>query len=810
MEAPALAVGDRGDLSDTDAHSRIRHTQHQDPVDAETSSAPSVASHSAAVGSSLSSYAFITHSQEGLREKRPPMIDNAGLARRRRRRTSQHDQAILEEEYRKCDRPDKTRRRGIAALVEMGDKEVQIWFQNKRQSARRKLKPLLPHEVIPNAMKSSSSPAPAYKHHPHFHYHRAGYTNVWGTEETREEAECNRQGKVEAEGLGAGDEIVPHTDSRKDSKGERSGIGIREERKCEEQEQEAEYLGQGSSQDQVFSSSQSSSQNHGYYSQQETPAPEVDDDDEDDGNNHDNLPSAAVRRMSVRHMRLQEVLSSPPRAPLPHPAIAAAAPLTTPQSTQPQRRYSFVREPPSELSEYIHSDFPQQQQTPIEPLPATLLALPTPNPRRTNPQGTYRPPTLQKRNSSFLRLFTSIDGHAEVVIDTEPTLPPPLPHGLMTPARGAPVPSTSSVLRDIDNMRSSRVWEFCCDKQQQPYLSSDGAAPNPHCRRHHHHHHHHSALEPDEAGMALSIARSRRRVEATKDARRKLVFNAALTRDDGGLGAMIDGPGVQRRGLLYGGDGPFGNGKKPEVEVTKAALPGKKRTSLGEVGSSNSSAAKLSTYPCTSTCRKREIEVYEQPSSSQTAVPLQPSSQRHALPTPGLDGKRKQLFSSPRSGTAGAGSGGGEDYYIFGHESDKENYRDDGEQETFSEDVDPKQQRPVKALKKSLDTKDRGWRGGEKAPPPSGVMKKSKPKINIVGGDGAGTGSSGGGDEKRVKKKRKVLGDAAAVQGQIQKPGGMAMKGKERAEQGREPREADVDLGGAELLLSLSVGRWGC
>ncbi|KAF8429339.1 hypothetical protein BGX38DRAFT_1233310 [Terfezia claveryi] len=118
MEAPAL-----------DAHSRIHHTQHhssQDPVETETSSTPSVASHSAAVGSSLSSYAFITHSQEGLRENMPPMIDNAGLARRRRRRTSQHDQAILEEEYRKCDRPDKTRRREIAALVEMGDKEVQV------------------------------------------------------------------------------------------------------------------------------------------------------------------------------------------------------------------------------------------------------------------------------------------------------------------------------------------------------------------------------------------------------------------------------------------------------------------------------------------------------------------------------------------------------------------------------------------------------------------------------------------------------------------------------------------------------------
>lgn len=78
------------------------------------------------VSSSPPAYAFITHSQEGLRNNMPPMIDNAELARRRRRRTSQHDQAILEEEYRKCDRPDKARRREIAAMVEMGDKEVQV------------------------------------------------------------------------------------------------------------------------------------------------------------------------------------------------------------------------------------------------------------------------------------------------------------------------------------------------------------------------------------------------------------------------------------------------------------------------------------------------------------------------------------------------------------------------------------------------------------------------------------------------------------------------------------------------------------
>jgi len=73
-----------------------------------------------------SGYAFITHSQETLPLNLPPSIDNATLARRRRRRTSAHDQAILEGEYRKCDRPDKSKRREITAKVQMGEKEVQV------------------------------------------------------------------------------------------------------------------------------------------------------------------------------------------------------------------------------------------------------------------------------------------------------------------------------------------------------------------------------------------------------------------------------------------------------------------------------------------------------------------------------------------------------------------------------------------------------------------------------------------------------------------------------------------------------------
>jgi hypothetical protein len=69
-------------------------------------------------------------SQDTLPPNLPASTDDAdadaSLTRRRRRRTSPHDQAILEREYRKCQKPDKARRREISKLVQMGEKEVQV------------------------------------------------------------------------------------------------------------------------------------------------------------------------------------------------------------------------------------------------------------------------------------------------------------------------------------------------------------------------------------------------------------------------------------------------------------------------------------------------------------------------------------------------------------------------------------------------------------------------------------------------------------------------------------------------------------
>ncbi|RDW86495.1 homeobox domain-containing protein [Aspergillus mulundensis] len=106
-----------------------------------------------------SSYAFLVHSQKTLTQNLPPRVDNKLLARQKRRRTSPEDYAILEAEYQRNSKPDKTTRANIVSRVSLGEKEVQIWFQNRRQNDRRKSKPLQPHELLPSSQSDELKPA---------------------------------------------------------------------------------------------------------------------------------------------------------------------------------------------------------------------------------------------------------------------------------------------------------------------------------------------------------------------------------------------------------------------------------------------------------------------------------------------------------------------------------------------------------------------------------------------------------------------------------------------------------------------------
>lgn len=82
------------------------------------------------------SYAFISHSPVTF-PSQEPSIDNAPLARRKRRRTSPNELSILNNEFEIGQTPNKLRRIEIADKVSMTEKAVQIWFQNKRQSLRK-------------------------------------------------------------------------------------------------------------------------------------------------------------------------------------------------------------------------------------------------------------------------------------------------------------------------------------------------------------------------------------------------------------------------------------------------------------------------------------------------------------------------------------------------------------------------------------------------------------------------------------------------------------------------------------------------
>ncbi|XXG94612.1 NAD(+) kinase [Hypoxylon texense] len=65
----------------------------------------------------------------------------------KRKRTTTQDKAILEAAYNSNPKPDKAARLDIVGRVSLNEKEVQIWFQNRRQNDRRKSRPLSPQEI---------------------------------------------------------------------------------------------------------------------------------------------------------------------------------------------------------------------------------------------------------------------------------------------------------------------------------------------------------------------------------------------------------------------------------------------------------------------------------------------------------------------------------------------------------------------------------------------------------------------------------------------------------------------------------------
>ncbi|KAF2122636.1 hypothetical protein BDV96DRAFT_482017 [Lophiotrema nucula] len=120
------------------------------------SSSPTSSRSTGRRSSPITGLAFLVHSPQSVANNLPPDVDNKPLARQRRRRTSKEDEEILKTEYLKNPKPDKAARIEIVSKVALGEKEVQIWFQNKRQNDRRRQRPL-DDSSDPLLMSSSSN-----------------------------------------------------------------------------------------------------------------------------------------------------------------------------------------------------------------------------------------------------------------------------------------------------------------------------------------------------------------------------------------------------------------------------------------------------------------------------------------------------------------------------------------------------------------------------------------------------------------------------------------------------------------------------
>ncbi|KAI5840543.1 hypothetical protein DFP73DRAFT_558874 [Morchella snyderi] len=442
---------------------------------------------------SNSNYAFITHSQETLPRNLPPSIDNANLARRRRRRTSVHDQAILEEEYRICDRPDKTKRKEISSRVQMGEKEVQIWFQNKRQSARRKAKPLLPHEIIPNTTTTTNNS-----------------NNNSSQQSSSQQEEYSQQGMMmpsssQYSSFDNSQQSLSREDIRHMSTSFNSDSHQHRRRRCVSVSSGIDF---GSPQPQCladrgsFSSDVSASQESARSKSQpiylglSDADPDEDFDDDDDigeeeeeaeeeelrlrGRNtvespHHHLPQhryepsyySKRQKLSSRDNHLLALLqqSSPP--------TTSSIPTQESQHQQNPSLSGRNDQPEPEMTTSAHQRLQDVLSSMQEIISSSTPAKPTfTNSRRTNPNHNpnpnpnpnpttpHAPPRLLKRTSS-IRLSTSLEGKATIVLDEEPESPPSSQQTLPTPKKPSPIASSGPPRKIVD----SKIWEFYCDNQ---------------------------------------------------------------------------------------------------------------------------------------------------------------------------------------------------------------------------------------------------------------------------------------------------------------------------------------------------------
>ncbi|KAF3009936.1 hypothetical protein E8E13_011068 [Curvularia kusanoi] len=150
-------------------------------------------------------FAFLVSLPDTVANNMPPDVDNKPLARQKRRRTSKEDEDVLKAEYLINPKPDKAARLEIVSKVALGEKEVQIWFQNKRQNDRRRSRPLDPSSSASLMSSSSIMSDPAIEDE---HARVSGNAPEPGSEAPRTDAPAPAQPTTPE---AVSDETVPET-----------------------------------------------------------------------------------------------------------------------------------------------------------------------------------------------------------------------------------------------------------------------------------------------------------------------------------------------------------------------------------------------------------------------------------------------------------------------------------------------------------------------------------------------------------------------------------------------------------------------
>ncbi|KAK4241803.1 hypothetical protein C8A03DRAFT_40769 [Achaetomium macrosporum] len=141
MEAPAPSS------SSSDAATSSASSSGGSPPPASLSPGSASNGHSGSPPGSRSPREGVLTSAESTPDTGKTAVEGERHPKGKRKRTGAKDKQILEEEYQRNSKPDKAARLEIVKRVSLTEKEVQIWFQNRRQNDRRRTRTYSAEEV---------------------------------------------------------------------------------------------------------------------------------------------------------------------------------------------------------------------------------------------------------------------------------------------------------------------------------------------------------------------------------------------------------------------------------------------------------------------------------------------------------------------------------------------------------------------------------------------------------------------------------------------------------------------------------------